>query len=161
MSCLQVWHMSLDNTRNRTLQLNLAISVASFALMASTVPASLFGMNLHSGLEVRCCIQLFLNDFALMASTVPASLFSTGLHSGLEVRCAFSCFYLKFALLASSVPVSLFGMDLRPGLEVCRGQSLQFALCDALTNVSLFGTNLHSDLIFSPWKYPCACNFVL
>lgn len=44
--------MSLDNTRNRTLQLNLAISVASFALMASTVPASFFGMNLHSGLEV-------------------------------------------------------------------------------------------------------------
>lgn len=45
--------MSLDNTRNRTLQLNLAIGVASFALMASTVPASFFGMNLHSGLEVH------------------------------------------------------------------------------------------------------------
>ena len=56
----QVWHMSLDNTRNRTLQLNLAISVASFALMASTVPASFFGMNLHSGMEVRVTVQPFL-----------------------------------------------------------------------------------------------------
>jgi hypothetical protein len=50
--------MSLDNTRNRTLQLNLAISVASFALMASTVPASFFGMNLHSGMEVGLCTVL-------------------------------------------------------------------------------------------------------
>ena len=57
----QVWHMSLDNTRNRTLQLNLAISVASFALMASTVPASFLGMNLHSGMEVGvlpCAIEM-------------------------------------------------------------------------------------------------------
>lgn len=52
----QVWHMSLDNTRNRTLQLNLAISVASFALMASTVPASFLGMNLHSGMEVQFAV---------------------------------------------------------------------------------------------------------
>jgi hypothetical protein len=48
--------MSLDNTRNRTLQLNLAISVASFALMASTVPASFLGMNLHSGMEVQSAV---------------------------------------------------------------------------------------------------------
>lgn len=47
----EVWHMSLDNSRNRTLQLNLMISIASFATMMSTVPASFFGMNLHSGLE--------------------------------------------------------------------------------------------------------------
>lgn len=47
----EVWHMSLDNTRNRTLQLNLLISIASFAAMMCTVPASFFGMNLHSGLE--------------------------------------------------------------------------------------------------------------
>jgi len=47
----EVWHMSLDNTRNRTLQLNLMISIASFAAVMSTVPASFFGMNLHSGIE--------------------------------------------------------------------------------------------------------------
>ena len=62
--------MSLDNTRNRTLQLNLFIGIASFALMMSTVPASFFGMNLHSGIEVRPdrLLVLFLWDCAPRAS---------------------------------------------------------------------------------------------
>ena len=50
---VQVWHMTLDNTRNRTLQTNLTISIASFAGLVATVPASFFGMNLHHGWEVR------------------------------------------------------------------------------------------------------------
>lgn len=41
--------MTLDNTRNRTLQTNLTISIASFALMVATVPAGFFGMNLLHG----------------------------------------------------------------------------------------------------------------
>ena len=49
----QVWHMSLDNTRNRTLQTNLTISIGSLALTTATLPAAIFGMNLHSGWEVR------------------------------------------------------------------------------------------------------------
>lgn len=53
---VQVWHMSLDNTRNRTLQTNLTISIASFALMVATVPAAFFGMNLLHGWEVRPCM---------------------------------------------------------------------------------------------------------
>ena len=50
--------MSLDNTRNRTLQTNLTISIASFALMVATVPASFFGMNLQHGWEVRLELPL-------------------------------------------------------------------------------------------------------
>lgn len=46
------------------------------------------------------------------------------------------------------MPASPFSTDLHSGLEVCRVQSLQFALCDAITNVSLSGMDLHSDLIF-------------
>lgn len=45
--------MSLDNTRNHTLQTNLTISIASFAIMTATLPASFFGMNLLSGFEVH------------------------------------------------------------------------------------------------------------
>lgn len=48
--------MSLDNTRNHTLQTNLTISIASFAIMTATLPASFFGMNLLSGFEV--CLYL-------------------------------------------------------------------------------------------------------
>lgn len=89
--------MSLDNTRNRTLQLNLAISVASFALMASTVPASFFGMNLHSGMEVRL-------------------LGCNNLHAGSSKLC-------NTALQASTIPASSSGMDLLSGLNVCVGQA--------------------------------------
>ena len=46
--------MSLDNTRNRTLQTNLTISIGSLALTMAMLPAAIFGMNLHSGWEVRC-----------------------------------------------------------------------------------------------------------
>ena len=53
VDCAQIWHMSLDNTRNRTLQTNLTISIGSLALTMAMLPAAIFGMNLHSGWEVR------------------------------------------------------------------------------------------------------------
>ena len=58
--------MSLDNTRNRTLQTNLTISIGSLALTTATLPAAIFGMNLHSGWEARC--QVAANSMRLLLS---------------------------------------------------------------------------------------------
>ncbi len=59
-STRDVWAMQLDTIRNRIIRVELLVAVASFSLMMSTVPASFFGMNLTSGLEViSCCIYLF------------------------------------------------------------------------------------------------------
>lgn len=62
-STRDIWAMQLDTIRNRIIRVELLVAVASFALMMSTVPASFFGMNLTSGLEVRmpsavCLLQL-------------------------------------------------------------------------------------------------------
>ena len=59
-STRDIWAMQLDTIRNRIIRVELLVAVASFALMMSTVPASFFGMNLTSGLEVRmpCAVQL-------------------------------------------------------------------------------------------------------
>ncbi|KAA6417175.1 MAG: mitochondrial rna splicing [Trebouxia sp. A1-2] len=51
-STRDVWAMQLDTIRNRIIRVELLVAVASFSLMMSTVPASFFGMNLTSGLEV-------------------------------------------------------------------------------------------------------------
>lgn len=51
-STRDIWAMQLDTIRNRIIRVELLVAVASFALMMSTVPASFFGMNLTSGLEV-------------------------------------------------------------------------------------------------------------
>ena len=51
-STRDVWAMQLDTIRNRIIRVELLVAVASFSLMVSTVPASFFGMNLTSGLEV-------------------------------------------------------------------------------------------------------------
>ena len=52
-STRDVWAMQLDTIRNRIIRVELLVAVASFSLMVSTVPASFFGMNLTSGLEVH------------------------------------------------------------------------------------------------------------
>lgn len=52
-STRDVWAMQLDTIRNRIIRVELLVAVASFSLMVSTVPASFFGMNLRSGLEVN------------------------------------------------------------------------------------------------------------
>ncbi len=70
--------MSLDNTRNRTLQTNLTISIGSLALTAATLPAAIFGMNLHSGWEARA-------QAVVRSRCVYCLLFQ--LHSGTR-RCA-------------------------------------------------------------------------
>lgn len=54
-STRDVWAMQLDTIRNRIIRVELLVAVASFSLMVSTVPASFFGMNLASGLEVSNC----------------------------------------------------------------------------------------------------------
>ena len=54
-STRDVWAMQLDTIRNRIIRVELLVAVASFSLMMSTVPASFFGMNLTSGLEVMPC----------------------------------------------------------------------------------------------------------
>ena len=51
-STRDIWAMQLDTIRNRIIRVELLVAVASFAMMMSTVPASFFGMNLTSGLEV-------------------------------------------------------------------------------------------------------------
>lgn len=51
-STRDVWAMQLDAIRNRIIRVELLVAVASFSLMLCTVPASFFGMNLTSGLEV-------------------------------------------------------------------------------------------------------------
>ena len=51
-STRDVWAMQLDTIRNRIIRVELLVAVASFSLMVSTVPASFFGMNLTSGIEV-------------------------------------------------------------------------------------------------------------
>ncbi len=74
---MQIWHMSLDNTRNRTLQTNLTISIGSLALTTATLPAAIFGMNLHSGWEARC--QAVENALSIdcCTSVTPASQMSS------------------------------------------------------------------------------------
>ena len=47
----QVWELFLDGVRNRTVRLNLQATIATLALTVTAVPASLFGMNIPSGLE--------------------------------------------------------------------------------------------------------------
>eukprot|EP00210_Caulerpa_lentillifera_P004414 g4211.t1 len=47
----EVWHMQMDSNRNRIIRINLTISIASFSLLLSTLPAGFFGMNLINGLE--------------------------------------------------------------------------------------------------------------
>ena len=60
--------MSLDNTRNRTLQTNLTISIGSLALTTATLPAAIFGMNLHSGWEVRLSVVIGSDVVSVAAS---------------------------------------------------------------------------------------------
>ena len=60
--------MSLDNTRNRTLQTNLTISIGSLALTTATLPAAIFGMNLHSGWEVRLSVVIASDVVSVAAS---------------------------------------------------------------------------------------------
>lgn len=57
-STRDIWAMQLDTIRNRIIRVELLVAVASFALMMSTVPASFFGMNLTSGLEVSHAVCL-------------------------------------------------------------------------------------------------------
>lgn len=55
-STRDVWAMQLDAIRNRIIRVELLVAVASFSLMLCTVPASFFGMNLTSGLEVSIAL---------------------------------------------------------------------------------------------------------
>eukprot|EP00891_Asterochloris_glomerata_P008499 jgi/Astpho2/8499/fgenesh1_pg.00125_%23_12_t len=50
-STREVWGMQLDAIRNRIVRMDLIVAIASFSILMSTVPASYFGMNLHSGWE--------------------------------------------------------------------------------------------------------------
>jgi uncharacterized NAD-dependent epimerase/dehydratase family protein len=49
--------MHLSAIRNRIIGINLIISVATFSLSTCIVPASFFGMNVPSGLEVHLSSQ--------------------------------------------------------------------------------------------------------
>lgn len=55
----------MDSIRNRIIRINLIMTIASFSLLLSTIPASFFGMNIINGWETRpdmfpvvvsCCI---------------------------------------------------------------------------------------------------------
>lgn len=43
--------MEMDSVRNRIIRINLLMSISSFSLLLSTIPAGFFGMNLVTGLE--------------------------------------------------------------------------------------------------------------
>lgn len=107
---VQVWHMSLDNTRNRTLQLNLMISIASFAAVMSTVPASFFGMNLHSGIEEAPDLLWWVAGgcLALSSATFTAILLSHRLPRKDEQRKAYllSTFPPRVPLRLTAAPQS-------------------------------------------------------
>ncbi|GMH36158.1 hypothetical protein BSKO_04026 [Bryopsis sp. KO-2023] len=47
----EIWHMQMDSVRNRIIQINLIMSIASFSLLLCTIPSGFFGMNLLHGLE--------------------------------------------------------------------------------------------------------------
>ena len=69
-STRDVWAMQLDTIRNRIIRVELLVAVASFSLMMSTVPASFFGMNLTSGLEVMPChMSLVLSQSTTFCSS--------------------------------------------------------------------------------------------
>ena len=69
-STRDVWAMQLDTIRNRIIRVELLVAVASFSLMMSTVPASFFGMNLTSGLEVMPChMSLVLSQLTTFCSS--------------------------------------------------------------------------------------------
>ena len=71
-STRDVWAMQLDTIRNRIIRVELLVAVASFSLMMSTVPASFFGMNLTSGLEVisHLVVSLTINYFLLLRAYI-------------------------------------------------------------------------------------------
>ncbi len=47
----QLAAISMDNYRNKILNLNLSLGIAEVSIALGTFLTSVFGMNLHSGLE--------------------------------------------------------------------------------------------------------------
>lgn len=67
-----VWHMQMDSIRNRIIRINLMMSIASFSLLLASVPAALFGMNLHSGMEQHPTLFYYVVGTSI-ASTIVLS----------------------------------------------------------------------------------------
>ena len=68
----EVWAMALSATRNRIIRLNLAVTVATFALTVCIMPASWFGMNIAHGLSVRGPLGVLFGSFRVQGSPSPS-----------------------------------------------------------------------------------------